>query len=279
MSRRRWFTLIELLVVVAIIAVLAALLLPVLGRAKQEAQIAVCTSNLRQSFLALTLYQTDNQTLPDMRTHPYYTPDTPAPAYSYAGSNGHIVRGYPMYWAYLVDPDSFRTNKALMCPSTDLNTVWQTGYWKWRFGTHQTPARDVDNMFGFAVTQQPYYKAVLPGMSLWHHSTYEPNGGLALWYKGLDEMVNRGRTITIPTCDGTIDRVVKPNPEGVFPILCCPTWLIATTHPDNAAFFTPHHGLRPTDWNFTEGLPLERNIAYSDGHVTFHRTMRQADRP
>ncbi len=51
------FTLIELLVVVTIIAVLAALLLPVLHRAKQTGYNAVCIGNLRQWGIASRMYQ------------------------------------------------------------------------------------------------------------------------------------------------------------------------------------------------------------------------------
>lgn len=56
MFRRKGFTLIELLVVIAIIAILAAILFPVFGRARENARKATCQSNLKQIGLAILMY-------------------------------------------------------------------------------------------------------------------------------------------------------------------------------------------------------------------------------
>ncbi len=60
MPRSRAFTLVELLSVMAIIAILAALLLSVIGHAKTRAQAVTCRNNLRQWGTATQLYAADN---------------------------------------------------------------------------------------------------------------------------------------------------------------------------------------------------------------------------
>lgn len=101
MTKLRGFTLIELLVVIAIIAVLAALLFPVLGRTREIAKQSWCISNFRQAGVGMTLYRMDYDTLSVPTSH------NPNP-----GANETNDRKWPQ----LVQP--YQPEKRLLrCPS------------------------------------------------------------------------------------------------------------------------------------------------------------------
>lgn len=121
MNRKRiitGFTLIELLVVVAIIAILAAMLLPALGKARQKAWRISCANNLHQLGIGVHMYAADyNGHLPPVvRTSSSFT------TYWFRLDNRHVNLGMLFQNHLVTSPEAF------YCPSRRLKNSEVLGF-------------------------------------------------------------------------------------------------------------------------------------------------------
>jgi prepilin-type N-terminal cleavage/methylation domain-containing protein/prepilin-type processing-associated H-X9-DG protein len=100
-KRNAAFTLIELLVVIAIIAILASILFPVFGRARENARRASCQSNMKNIGLGFTQYIQD------------YDEHLPM---SVVNTSATQVAGMPVGWADGIQP-YLKSTQIFQCPS------------------------------------------------------------------------------------------------------------------------------------------------------------------
>ena len=123
-DKRRAFTLVELLVVIGIIALLIAVLLPALSRARESARIIKCLSNLRMIAQASLQYSIDNKNcfLPCVIWKDFPDNQNGAPADWWVHLLVH--RKYLPRQEITSNASSPAVNSVLVCPSvqTDLIT-------------------------------------------------------------------------------------------------------------------------------------------------------------
>lgn len=136
-TSRNGFTLVEMMTVIAIIIILAAILLPVMGRAREQSRRTECMSNLHQIAVALKLYKLDE------RAYPYDLSETGAGKERVlvsgdrwfgpgSDSDGDGVKDRPTreragYGLATLFPDYLESAKAFNCPNNEVDTLNDAG--------------------------------------------------------------------------------------------------------------------------------------------------------
>ena len=246
-SRRRAFSLVELLVVVGVVAVLVAVLMPVLGKARAHADRVKCAANLRSMGQALTMYVQQTGYYPCWRITDLTKP-------------GKHFAVWPTRLRLFMGGDQ----SAFYCPSSDERCRWRTdgrappGHWG-----AKAEARHVG--FGYDLRE---YMLQIDGAGMYFSYGYNAWGARGGSGYGLSDQLGLGDWVNLnaprgtdwtsgelragrvrsasemiaiadAAVDGNIDYAVQPDPRSPF-------MLPGTTHGGGA------------------------NVLYCDGHVSWH---------
>lgn len=240
METKRGFTLIELLVVISIIALLMAVLMPSLGRAREQGKRVSCMSNVKQLAMVVALYQADyNQKFPSASKDGYSDDSNAMLTYSkWGGNRGHEI-GYTSrerllnpYIGVAGKVQFDTTNQALgvyMCPS---DRGGYGGAWANSGGKDRLPS--LHHWLGYS------YNYNSDGMA----SCAE----LGLWGKKLSDIRHPDRVICIS--DGSMASFAY----GSEPCFQYRYW----------------HHKKELGWG---------NAAFADGHVDYFRVSEKPNKP
>ncbi len=248
------FTLIELLVVISIIALLVALLLPVLSKARQAAQNVVCLTKLQQMGLASGMYNSDN------REHPM-GPSWPPTTYHALGAD--FVPTH--YGSKASRPFRGQINRIIV----PQDTLSFPGYIEARARAWQCPRLDVNG-----ISTHPGSTAG-NGRYIYHYASTYLHGhyNIAKAPNAFERSVGPRQTFEIKNPNQTwqlFDAGLSHDTHASNPGKYLPNaWTYAAA---SGAGMTPGNLSAPTgtyrEYRLTHDTGL--NVLYWDGHAGFH---------
>lgn len=268
-GRRPGFTLIELLLVILIIAVLAGLLLPVLGGIMKRAESLECQANLKQIALAVLNYTTDHQGM---------IPPTKVETSGLYWCNILAKRDVPAQNSYgLPESDRASMHSVLFCPATtDLRVRLTTAFdepddleaqgW-YRLPETPTDAHfqtDCSYFWNGYVGEDKQLRKRFPSLSVDPTRPKEPQGGID--YHNISEIRKPGLTVLV--ADGVFfngyefpHRIAARHP-GTYGIRRATNMAFFDTHVESLDRYPPPQGTgSKRDWS------QERPAEYPDDEL------------
>ncbi len=197
---RQGFTLIELLVVIAIIAILAAILFPVFGRARENARRASCQSNLKQIGLGVMQYVQDYDERYPLKDYP--TDVSPWFGWGWA------------HWMTVTQP-YLKSTQLFHCPSSSNATEWTQRGPSYPTGIRVAVYRGYGanrEILGTS-TSEVGATALVPFIMDSLVGVFNPLDGDTMWRRVVNSGYFNGTSVTSPPWGGAYSAPMTPQPD------------------------------------------------------------------
>ncbi|OXU16013.1 prepilin-type N-terminal cleavage/methylation domain-containing protein [Sedimentisphaera salicampi] len=262
---KKAFTLIELLVVISIIALLMAVLMPALSKAREAAKKTVCSNNVRQQCIGVNMYATENN---------YKVPTI---GEDYAGQGNWLWD--LSFWTtnQIAEYAGFTDNEVFFCPSNNLREPDDARFWQftWRSGwpTDATagpvPIQDESKMP--EQVQKEHYRVMPYTYMFYKNPTMTPReletGESASWVKSMEGVDETSETPLI------MDNIISDSSgSNFFRIQAGGAY-----HEFGVVDRSNHRSKNQNVGRTGEPAPDGANIGYVDGHVSWRDTGQYRD--
>ncbi len=240
------FTLIELLVVISVIAILLAIMLPALARVREQARCRTCAAHIRQQFLALYLYGSENMGR---------LPLTVFSGQDRTGNLFHVTVNAMLR--------NGATRESFYCPSNALHQKYKNHLWtassggRWNgieFEMFNSIGGTISSSYGLLVTHRHAIPPIEP-------TPYARDSGRKTWVGSLQDRHAATRELVVDLIVGASD----PNRRSGYDFVDAHKRSARET--EDSPLVREYVGTN----HVRSGNPTGGNIGFLDGHIEWRR--------